>query len=159
MLCEWAVVTNALQPSSLVRAVVLRLFGAQIGPAVILRARLRVKHPWNLVIGARSWVGEGVWIHNQGLVTIGHDAVISQESFITTGSHDLHRTMDLTVRPVTVGNGAWIASRSVVLQGTVIGENAVVSAGSVVSGVLEPGLIYRGNPAVPVGRRGASWTR
>jgi len=64
-LCELLLVTNPFQVSSDVRVRVLRLFGAKIGDGVIMRPRLRVKFPWKLEVGARSWIGEGVWIHNQ----------------------------------------------------------------------------------------------
>jgi putative colanic acid biosynthesis acetyltransferase WcaF len=59
-LCELAFVTNPFQISSGLRVRVLRLFGAEIGEGVIMRPRLRVKFPWKLSVGARSWIGEGV---------------------------------------------------------------------------------------------------
>lgn len=145
---EWAVVTNALQLSSTVRVCALRAFGAKIGSRVIVRPRLRVKYPWNLTVGDDCWIGEGVWIHNQAPVSIGNDAVVSQDTLITTGSHDIAETMDLVIRPVRIEDGAWVAARCVVLQGSDIGADAVVAAGSVVQGILPSGGVYRGNPAV-----------
>lgn len=144
---EWLLVTGALQPSSRLRAAALRLFGAEIGQGVILRPRIRVKCPWNLRIGDRSWIGEGVWIHNQGRVTIGADSVVSQETFISTGSHDVRGTMDLTVTPVEVGSGVWITSRCIVLPGSLVEDDVVVTPGSVVRGRLLAGGLYGGNPA------------
>lgn len=147
LLLEWLLVTNPLQISSAVRVRTLRMFGAEIGSGVIMRQRIRVKFPWRLTIGDRSWIGEGVWIHNQGELSIGSDTVISQESFLTTGSHDLHRTMDLVIKPVRIGNGVWITSRCMVLQGVEIGDNTVVLPGSVVDKSLQPQSIYGGVPA------------
>lgn len=153
LLVEWLVVTNSLQISSRLRIAALRAFGARIGDGVIMRQRVRVKFPWRLTIGARCWIGEGVWIHNQGELTIGDDTVISQESFLTTGSHDLRATMDLVVRPVTIGSGVWVTSRCMVLSGVQIGDNAVVLPGSVVDRSLQPQGIYGGVPARYVKRR------
>ena len=62
----------------------------KIGRETLIR-NIHVKFPWNLEIGDRCWLGEGVWLHNQDKLTIGADSVISQQSFITTGSHDLDR--------------------------------------------------------------------
>ena len=146
IITEWAVVTNALQPSSRLRVFSLRLFGANIGRNVILRPRIRVKYPWLLSIGARSWIGEGVWIHNQAYVHIQDDVVISQETFLTTGSHDTRSTMNLLVAPIEIHSGAWVTARCVVLKGVVVGRNAIVTPGSVVAHSLPPGGIYRGNP-------------
>lgn len=119
-------VTNSWQISSRLRVAILRAFGAHIGDGVIYRPRTRVAFPWKLTIGANSWIGEGVWIHNQDQVTIGHDAVISQETFITTGSHAHRRDMALITRPVTIGPGAWVTARCVVLGGVTIGASALV---------------------------------
>jgi len=153
ILFEFLFVTNPLQLSSALRAAVLRLFGARIGRGVIMRPRLRVKFPWRLEIGDRSWIGESVWLHNQGQMSIGSDCVISQDSFLTTGSHDWQHTMDLLVKPVRIGSGVWITSRCMVLQGVEIGDNALVLPGSVVNRSLEAQSICGGVPARFLRRR------
>ena len=147
IIVEFFLVSNPLQVSSGVRAGALRLFGARIGSNVIMRPRLRVKFPWNLEIGDNCWIGEGVWIHNQGLVAIEDNVVVSQEAFITTGSHDIHESMDLVIKPVVVRRGAWVTSRCIVLQGVEIGQNAILTPGSVANKSLPPASIYGGNPA------------
>ncbi|WP_216360333.1 hypothetical protein [Deinococcus indicus] len=124
----------------------LRKFGAKIGKNVIYRQRTRVKYPWKLEIGDNCWIGEGVWLHNQGKLIIGNDVVISQESFITTGSHDTKHSMDLIVRDVIIESGAWITSRCIVLSGVKIGKNSIITPGSVVNKSTEAGNIYGGNP-------------
>jgi putative colanic acid biosynthesis acetyltransferase WcaF len=152
-LCEWLLVTNALQISSGLRVWTLRRFGARIGAGVIFRPRTRVRFPWKLAIGDHSWIGEGVWIHNQDNVTIGHDVVVSQETMITTGSHAHRRDMALVTAPVVIEDGAWVTSRCMVLGGVTVGRSALVAPMSVVSGDVEPGMIVQGNPAVVVGVR------
>jgi putative colanic acid biosynthesis acetyltransferase WcaF len=153
IIVEFFLVSNPLQVSSRVRAGALRLFGARIGSNVIMRPRLRVKFPWNLEIGDNCWIGEGVWIHNQGLVAIEDNVVVSQEAFITTGSHDIHESMDLVIKPVVVRRGAWVTSRCIVLQGVEIGQNAILTPGSVANKSLPPASIYGGNPAIFVRER------
>jgi putative colanic acid biosynthesis acetyltransferase WcaF len=147
MVVELLLVSNPLQISSALRARALRLFGARVGANVIMRPRMRVKFPWNLRIGDNCWIGEGVWIHNQGLVTIEDNVVVSQETFITTGSHDIYRSMDLVVKPVIICRGAWLTTRCIVLQGVEVGQNSVVTPGSVVRKTLLPDGVYGGNPA------------
>jgi putative colanic acid biosynthesis acetyltransferase WcaF len=142
VLVEWLVLTNSLQPSSRARRTALRLFGASVGEGVIFRPRTRVKYPWNLEIGDDCWIGEGVWIHNQDKVTIGHDVAISQETFITTGSHDYKRDMALVTRPITIKDGVWIASRCTVLGGSTIEKSALISTGVVVSGLVPSSRVW-----------------
>lgn len=153
MAVEFALVSNPLQPSSRLRSLALRFFGARVGSRVILRPRMRVKFPWNLEIGDDCWIGEGVWFHNQDRVSVGHDTVISQETFITTGSHDFRRTMDLVTAPIAIGSGVWITSRCVVTLGVSIGDCVLVLPGSVVNRSLEPGNMYGGVPARFIGPR------
>lgn len=154
----WAVaellfVTNPWQISSRLRVGVLRLFGAQIGPGVVFRPRTRVKFPWKLQIGARSWIGEGVWFHNQDHIVIGHDVVISQETLLTTGSHAHRRDMALITKPIRIEDGAWVTSRCVVLGGTQMGRSALARPMSVVSGIVEPNRVVAGARGEVVGRR------
>lgn len=140
-ICELLLVTNPLQLSSQVRVWALRIFGAKIGHGVIFRHRTRVKFPWKLVIGDRCWIGEGVWIHNQDFVRIGNDVVISQEAFLTTGSHAVRRDMALITKPIIISNGAWVTARCVVLGGANVGVNAVISPMQVVSGNIPANVI------------------
>ena len=155
----WAVaellfVTNPWQISSGIRNRVLRLFGADIGRGVIFRPRTRVKFPWKLHIGDRSWIGEGVWFHNQDHVYIGHDVVISQEALITTGSHAHRKDMALVTRPIRVEPGAWITSRCMVLGGAHVGRSALITPGSVVVGRVGENTIFDSSKSPPeVGAR------
>lgn len=153
MVLEFSLVSNPLQLSSTIRVWTLRLLGARIGANVIMRPRLRVKYPWNLQVGDNCWIGEGVWIHNQGSVTIEDNVVVSQEAFITTGSHDIYRSMDLVIKPVVIRPGAWITARCIVLQGVEIGANSIVTPGSVVRRSLLPNCVYGGNPAALIRER------
>ena len=140
--CELLFVTNPWQISSRLRVAVLRAFGAEIAPGVIFRPRTRVKSPWKLHIGERSWIGEGVWFHNQDHIRVGADVVISQETFLTTGSHRVRTDMGLITSPIRIGDGAWLTSRCMVLGGSVIGESAVVQPMTVVKGAVAPGQVY-----------------
>jgi putative colanic acid biosynthesis acetyltransferase WcaF len=146
-LAELVFVTNRLQISSRLRVAVLRRFGARIGDGVVFRPRTRVKSPWNLTIGDRSWIGDGVWFHNRDRITIGHDVVISQESYLTTGAHAMRTDMGLITRPIVIESGAWITSRCVVLGGAHVGRSAVVSPMTVVKGRIPANAIV--SPADP----------
>lgn len=150
---ELIFVTNAWQPSSALRVKALRLFGAKISEGVVFRPRTRVKFPWKLRIGRDSWIGEGVWFHNQDHIVIGHDVVLSQETFLTTGSHRHRTDMGLITRPIHIDAGAWITSRCIVLGGTQVGLSALAKPGTVVSGLVEPFAIVSGPDCTVVGRR------
>lgn len=150
---ELILVTNPWQISSAVRVAALRAFGAKIGRQVIFRPRTRVRFPWKLSIGDRSWIGKGVWLHNQAQISIGSDVVISQETFLTTGSHRHRRDMALITRPISIADGAWITSRCIVLGGTTIGRSVLVRPLSVLQGSFSANAVVAGNPATTIGLR------
>lgn len=64
----------------------------------------------------------------------------------------LKRIMPATASPIVIKKGAVVAVRSIVLPGVTIGENAIVTANSVVNLDVEPNTFVRGNPAVAVGK-------
>lgn len=140
-IAERLFVTNSWQISSVIRRKVLSAFGAKIGKNVILRPRIRVQFPWKLAIGDDSWIGDGVWIHNQDFVTIGHDVVISQDCFITTGSHAHRKDMGLITKPIIIESGVWVTSRCMLLGGTHIGESTLIQPMAVISGSIPPNSI------------------
>ena len=152
-LVEAVLVTNSLQPSSAIRVRALRLFGADIGRGVTFRPRTRVKFPWKLHIGDRSWIGEGVWFHNQDHVFVGSDVVLSQETFLTTGSHAHRRDMALRTRPIRVEDGAWITSRCIVLGGALVGRSALARPLTVVAGSVPSNAVVSGPDCEVVGSR------
>jgi putative colanic acid biosynthesis acetyltransferase WcaF len=154
----WAViellfVTNPWQISSTFRVAVLRWFGAEIGSGVIFRPRTRVKFPWKLHIEDNCWIGEGVWFHNQDHIYVGHDTVISQDTFLTTGSHAHRRDMALLTRPIYIEPGVWITSRCVILGGAAVGQSALVTPMTVVSGEVAANSIVAGSDAHFVSQR------
>ena len=151
--CELLFVTNPWQISSGLRVRVLRAFGAEIGHGVIFRPRTRVKFPWKLHVGDRSWIGEGVWFHNQDHIYVANDVAISQETFLTTGTHDHRRDMGLLTKPIAIASGSWITSRCIVLGGTEFGANALARPYTVIFGRVPANSIVKGVDCETVGVR------
>jgi putative colanic acid biosynthesis acetyltransferase WcaF len=145
-LIEACIVDNRLMPLSSVRAGLLRLFGAKIGKDCRFLHAIRVKSPWNLEVGDNSWIGEDVWIYNQTLIRIGSNVCISQGTFLSAGSHDFDKNMDLNVSPIIIEDGVWISSKCVVQKGVTIGRSALVTPLSVVHRSLDAESMYGGNP-------------
>ena len=141
-------------PGSAWRVILLRVFGARIGPKCRLKPGLRVKFPWRLHVGQSCWLGESVWIDNLAPVHLGDRVCISQGAYLCTGNHNFRSPgFDLQLGQIRIESDAWIAACAVLAPGTVVGEGAVVSLGSVVSGSLPEGVIVRGNPALMIGKR------
>lgn len=150
---ELLLVTNPWQISSKIRVKALRAFGAEIGSGVIFRPRTRVRFPWKLHIGNDSWIGEGVWFHNQDHIYVGHDVVVSQETFLTTGSHAHRRDMALITRPIHIEDGAWLTARCIVTGGVRFGRSSLAKPGSLIDTAVPDNVIVAGNPLSTIGIR------
>ena len=106
------------------RSFLLRLFGAKIGKNVIIRPSARITYPWKLTIGDYAWIGDHVELYTLAEINIASHAVISQRSYLCTGSHDASsRTFSIYAKPIYVGEGAWVATDVFVAPGITIEKN------------------------------------
>ncbi|MFN8255340.1 MAG: WcaF family extracellular polysaccharide biosynthesis acetyltransferase [Bacteroidales bacterium] len=145
---------NPLNPSSGLKIVLLRLFGARIGKGVVIKPAVNIKYPWKLKIGDYSWIGEKVWIDNLDNVIIGDNCCISQGAMLLTGNHDFAKsTFDLKTGPIILENGVWISARSILTMNTKCFSHSVLLAGSVLRTNMEAYSVYSGNPAIKVKNR------
>jgi putative colanic acid biosynthesis acetyltransferase WcaF len=142
------VLRSSLLPSSRIRVFLLRIFGARVGEGVVIKPGVRVKYPWLLSLGDRSWIGEDAWIDNLVNVTIGDDVCISQGAYLCTGNHDWSDpAFGLIAKPIVLENGSWVGARSMLCPGVTVHECGIAAAGSVVSKDVPAYEIHAGNPA------------
>lgn len=87
-------------------------------------------------------------------INIDQLSCIGKDVYLLTGSHDIgSSTFDLVTRPITIGQGCWIATASTILPGVSIGDYSVVAAGSVVVKSIEEHSVVGGNPAKFIKKR------
>lgn len=98
---------------------------------------------------------------------IGDYVCIGAEAVILMGGNHTHRTDWFSLYPfpevirdayigkgdTTLGDGAWIGMRAMIMPGVAIGEGAVVASGAIVTRNVAPYTIVAGNPAVPIRQR------
>ena len=142
---------HSVMPWYRLRRGILRRYGATVGVAAIVKPGVKITFPWKLKIGAHSWVGEDCWLLNLDRIEIGSNVCISQRTLLCTGSHDWSDPgFRLITKPITVEDGVWISANVFVGPGVTIGQNSVVTAGSVVARDLPANMVCSGNPCVPV---------
>ena len=131
------------------RCFLLRLFGAEIGQGAVIRPSSRFLFPWKIAIGDYSWIGDEVVFYSVDRITVGSHSVISQKTYLCTGSHDIRdRSFGLITAPINIGNGTWVATDCFVAPGVNIGSNSVVGARSNVMKSIASGKVAWGNPCV-----------
>lgn len=107
-------------------------------------------------LGERSFLNRRTEICCQQRVDIGAGCAIAWDVTIT--DTDYHQVGDRPVSaPVRIGDRVWIGARSVVLKGVIIGDGAIVAAGSVVVHDVPARSLVAGNPARVV-RTDVTWS-
>ena len=139
------------------RRFLLRAMGAKIGRGVRVRPTVRIEIPWNLEIGDESVVGDYAILYSLGKIRIGRKVTVSQYAHLCAGTHDhTDPAFPLLTPPVTIEDGAWVATDAFVAPGVTIGAWAVVGARATVTKDVPPDQIWAGNPARFVKPRGIS---
>jgi putative colanic acid biosynthesis acetyltransferase WcaF len=136
------------------RSLLLRVFGATMGPNCHFYPGSRVWAPWNLICADQVTAGDGVEIYNPAPITLGSHAILSQEAYLCGATHDYDDpAFPLLAYAMNVGAYAWVCARASVAPGVQVGEGAVLGLGSVATRDLEAWTIYAGVPAVKVKER------
>lgn len=122
---------------------------------------------------AKLVIGENCSLNNtkfylnscpNAFIELGSDCMFSMD--ITLWASDTHQIIDHQTGDVInkkygikIGNHVWCGTRCTILKNTVIHDNSIIGAGSVVSGKFDSGnIIIAGNPAKQV-KSGVDWKR
>jgi acetyltransferase-like isoleucine patch superfamily enzyme len=133
----------------------VNLYGCIVGDETKIGAFVEVQK--GATIGARckisshSFICEGVTLGDE--VFIGHGVVFTNDRYPRAATPDgrLQGDGDWQVIPTRVGRGASIGSHATLLPGIVVGEHALVGAGSVVTRDVPAYAVVVGVPARVVG--------
>lgn len=129
----------------------LRTFGAKMGPNCHFYPRSKVWAPWNLICEDQVTLGDGAEIYNPAPMRFGSHAIVSQEAYLCGATHDFNDpALPLLAYPMTFGSYCWVCARASVDAGVNVGEGAVLGLGSVATQNLEPWSVYAGSPAKKV---------
>ena len=117
----------------------------KIGSFVEVQKNARIGD--NCKISSHSFICEGVTIEDN--VFIGHGVKFINDTYprATNDSGGLQTESDWKVETTIVKTGASIGSGATILSNIVIGERAIVGAGSVVTRDVPADCIVAGNPA------------
>ena len=129
----------------------INLYGCEVGDDTKIGAFVEIQK--NAKVGKRckisshTFICEGVTIEDE--VFVGHNVTFVNDSFprATGKTGELQTEADWKVEVTLVKKGASIGSGVTILANVVIGENALIGAGSVVTSDVPADAIVAGNPA------------
>lgn len=128
----------------------VNLYGCEVGDDTKIGAFVEIQK--NAKVGKRckisshTFICEGVTIEDE--VFVGHNVTFVNDTFprATTGTGALQTDADWQVEVTLVKRGASIGSGATILANVVIGEHALIGAGSVVTSDVPPHAVVVGNP-------------
>lgn len=129
----------------------VNLYGCEIGEntkiGTFVEIQRGVKIGRNCKISSHTFICEGVTIEDD--VFVGHNVTFINDNYprATNAVGALATDADWVVQPILVKRGASIGSSATLLGNVVVGEHALVGAGSVVTRAVPPNTIVTGNPA------------
>lgn len=156
---NWTLVRRVLTPTSLVRlyyywrhrtvisgkAEVDLVKGTAWGRDCVISAYTKVKIPGPLAMGDRVHIGTGCFIDSGWVgLTIGDDVEIGPNCTIVGVRYRFDRLtvplaeQGLVTRGIRIGHRVRLGPGCVVLDGSEVGDDTVVPAGTVISGRYEP---------------------
>jgi maltose O-acetyltransferase len=157
---RWLLVQLAMKPfprnvGTWLSPRLMRAVGFEIGEETLFSALPTITGGRDMVmrlqIGRYCYINAGCTFDARDTITIGDDVSIGHEVMILTATHDTShpekRGGDITTAPVSVGNGAWLGARAIILPGVTVGAGAIVAAGAVVSKDVAPHTLVGGVPA------------
>jgi len=138
-----------------------------IGHHTHIRGQLHLfGHGGNITIGNYCYVGHDTCIWSAKRITIGDRVLIAHNcNIFDNNTHPLDKDerhkqfceiistgfprvqSGLFEEDIIIEDDAWISAYSIILKGIVIGEGAIVAAGSVVTKNVRPYTLVAGNPA------------
>ncbi len=129
----------------------VNLYGCEIGDDVkigtFVEIQKGVKIGNRCKISSHTFICEGVTLEDE--VFVGHNVTFTNDLHprATNDGGQLQTDKDWTCIPTLVKRGASIGSGATLLCGIMIGENAMIGAGSVVTKDVAAGAVVAGNPA------------
>jgi len=124
------------------------------GKNVLLRSfkwnpiEISINHGAELYIGDNVFINQGVRLVSGTSIIIENNVHIGDESlFLGEDFHSVDKNNNPKKGLILIKEGAWIASRVIILKNCVIGKNSVVAAGSVVTKDIPDNVMVAGVPA------------
>jgi maltose O-acetyltransferase len=145
-----AVIASELVPA-FIRTKLMRAAGFDISADACIwpQGTFRSKR---IVIGTGVFINIGFYHDGYDMLRIGNNVRIGAFVRVVTATHDIgppeqRGLIEVVGRPVTIGDGCWIGTGSMILPGVTLSRGCVLGANAMLAKSTEPDGLYAGNPA------------
>jgi maltose O-acetyltransferase len=147
--------------SRMLRAKILRLAGARIGGKSCIKGGTYVSNPSNLKVGSNVMINRNCYLDLQGPLVLGDFVGLGHGTSVITTVHPVVPGMNvgigMTGKAVTVGDRVWIGANVTVMPGVTIGDDAIISVGTVLMRDVPPNSVVAGVPGQVVRQNVKPW--
>jgi maltose O-acetyltransferase len=129
------------------------------GENVYIFSPFRCTSPEGIEIGNEVVIANNCVMGGEGGLKIGNYVMIGNNVTILTSNHGYEKydipmlRQSIECKPTKINDDVWIGANSVILPGVLIGQGAIIGAGSIVTKDIEPYSIVAGNPARIIKKR------
>lgn len=152
-----------------------KMKGGKVGYGSSISYKSDITNRQNIILGNHSTIykNTSIYLYKNGAFRLGHDSHIAPYGYFLIGANLMEIGNDVAIGPfcsffclsnsysnknvlfrenylnkdIKIGNNVFVGSHCVFLPGTVVEDNVIVAANSVISGLLKKGYIYGGSPA------------
>lgn len=129
----------------------LRTFVAKLDEGAMINSPFYMEFANHLEMGVNSFINYDCIMLNNAMVKMGDNVLVGPKVSFYTAMHPIDAKQReqwlVYAKPITVEDNVWIGGSATILGGVIIGKNAIVGAGAVVTKDVEPNTIVVGNPA------------
>lgn len=126
------------------------LIGKKVDDSFILIPPFYTTGGSDISVGLNVFVNQNYTFYDLGGLDIADDVMIGPNLSIITSGHPIEpseRRVFVIAKPIVIERNVWISAGSTIIGGVTVGENSVVTAGSVVTRDVPPNTLVGGNPA------------
>jgi len=133
----------------------------KLGQGVTIGSFAKIKATQGLLlIGKHTGIATSCFFAaDTGGIVIGEDCLFGPHVNMMSSSYNLDRIdqpfhqQGTNSRGVRIGNNVWVGAGTTILDGTILGDNTVVTANSLLNRRYPPNVILQGSPAKIILRR------
>tara|TARA_Y100000589_G_scaffold271081_2_gene263574 strand:- start:411 stop:935 length:525 start_codon:yes stop_codon:yes gene_type:complete len=126
-------------------------FVKKCGKNFMLGRDITFYNPQNLYLGDNVYISKGTWINSYKKINIGNEVLIAPNVVIASAKHTYTNQSFRNGKPIgeqiEIMDGSWIGANSVITAGSRIGKGCFISPCSMISGKVNDNNMIGGNPA------------
>ncbi len=123
------------------------LFNGNLPENTFLTPPVQIDCACRVFLGKNVFANHGLTVMSVGTITVEDGVMFGPEVGLFTVNHEPQNIRVIMTKEILIKKNAWIGARVNILPGVIIGENAIIGTGSIVTKDIPDNAVAVGNPA------------